>query len=183
MGPIEQEALNLPDVLFREPPVPRPQNSEVNHRVRFDAAGVVHVALGVAERKCARRGEHGFSTVQTGVTRARHRSPTLRRAVDEDHMIEEVDRLETENERGKAMLLEDDRGRERGLEAVSLARADDTAKAPQRFPTLLSVVRERIQPALYSARRFETANETTLGCGERQRRRSRTVSAWERQPL
>ena len=73
-------------------------------------------------------------------------------------MIELVDRLEAEDERRVAVLLEHDRGEQRRLEAMRAAVADDAAKAAQRGASVrLVVVGQAIQIALDRERRAKPA--------------------------
>jgi hypothetical protein len=59
--------------------------------------------------------------VQSRIARSRAPIPIRAAAVHEDHVIEQIDRLEAENERRIAVLFEDDRGRDRRFEAVRRA--------------------------------------------------------------
>ena len=52
--------------------------------------------------------------------------------VDEEHVIELVDRFEAEHERRPAVLLEDHRGGQRRFQAVRGVVPDDAAEAAQR---------------------------------------------------
>ena len=70
-------------------------------------------------------------------------------------MIEQIDRLEAEDQRRIAMLLEDDGRRERGFQAVRGAGADDAAKRSQRLAALFLVVRKIVQPVLDGGRRAQ----------------------------
>ena len=146
-GQSSSSLLDLPHVLLRQPPVVASEHPQIDDRVRLDAPGEVDVPLEVAQRQRARRGEDRLAPVQSRVARARDRAPARRRAVDEDHVVEQVDRLEAEDQRRIAVLLEDDGRRERRFEAVRGAGADDAAERSQRLAALLGVVRQRVQPA------------------------------------
>src|SRR6185436_780374 len=91
----------------------------------------IDVGVEVAECERARRGEHRLAAVEPRVARARDRPPAPALLVDEDHMIELVDRFEAEEQRRIAVRLEDDRGEQRGLEAMRAPLADDAAEAAQ----------------------------------------------------
>src|SRR5438034_5632545 len=147
MRPLEQQSLDLPHVGFRQSPVVVPEHAQVDDGVRLYAPGEVDVRVEVAEGERARGGEHGLPAMQSRIARPRDRSPSAWSAVDEDDVVEQVDRLEAQDERRVAVLLEDDGGRERGLETVRGATLDDAAKAAQRLAALLVVVRQRVQPA------------------------------------
>ena len=96
--------------------------------------------------------------MQARIARARDRSPSAAAPVDEDHVIELVDRLEAEDERRVAVLLEDDRREQRRLEAMRAAVADDAAKAAQRrAPAGLVVVGQAVEVALNGERRAQVA--------------------------
>jgi len=89
-------------------------------------------------------------------------------AVHEDDVIELVDRLEAEDERRIAVLLERRRGEQRGLQAVRAAVADDAAEAAlRRAAVRLFVVRKTVQELLNGERRPETRDEPTFRGGER----------------
>ena len=64
-------------------------------------------------------------------------------------MVEQVDRLEAQDERRIAVLLEDDGRRQRRLEAVRRAVADDAAEAAQRLAAGLGVVGQGVELALH----------------------------------
>ena len=132
MRVVEQHPLDLPHVRVRQPPVVVAHHAQIDDGVAGDAAGEVDVRIDVAERQRARRGEDRLPAVQARIARARDRSPAAAPPVDEDHVIELVDRLEAEDERRIAVLLEDDGREERRLEAVRAAVADDAAEAAQR---------------------------------------------------
>ena len=132
------------------------------HAVRLDAAGEVDVLVEVAERERPRRREHRLPAVQARIARARDGAPACRRAVDEDHVIEQVDRLEAEDERRIAVLLEDHRRRQRRLEAVRGAGANDAAEASQRLAALFGVVRQRIEPPLHGRGRAQPRDDPAL---------------------
>jgi hypothetical protein len=173
---------DLPDVLVRQPPVIVPQHAQIDDGVRLDAACGIDVRLDVAERERARRREERQSSVQAGIARARDRSPSRWRAIDEDDVIEQVDRLEAQDERRVSMLLHDRRGGECGFETVCRACTDDTTKAPQRLAPGLRVVRQCVQPALDGERRTKPVDDLTLRASQRKRWRIDRVSAWERGP-
>jgi len=79
--------------------------------------------------------------------------------VDEDDVIEMVDRLEAQDERRIAVVLEDDGGKERGLEAVRAAVFENAAETSQRRPSVrLVVVRELVQIPLDLRRGVETSD-------------------------
>ncbi len=75
-----------------------------------------------------------------------------------------------------AMLLEQNRCRECGLETMCGVVAYDAAKASERRAARrrLSVVRKRVQVVLNSLWRSEFSNEPPFGRGERRRRWSLT---------
>ena len=81
------------------------------------------------------------------------------------------------------MLFEDDRRGNSRFKTVRGARADDAAKAAERFTAPLSVVRKRVQPALHRLRRPEARNQTPLALREGKRRRIRRLRTWERELL
>ena len=152
MRPVEQHLLDFPHILLGQTPVVLAHHPQIDDGVRLDAAGEIDVRLDVAERERARRGEERLPAVQSGIARSRDRSPAGAGAIDEDDVIEQVDRLEAEDQRRVAVLLHDHRRRERRLQAVRRAGADHTAKAAQRLAALLGVIGQRIQPLLHRER-------------------------------
>src|SRR6185295_2607754 len=100
-----QQALDLPDILFRQAPVVITKRAQIDDRVGLDTAGEIDVRVEVAERQRSWRRENGFSAVQTGITRPRHGSPSMRGTVDKDHVVQQVDRFKAQDERRIAMLL------------------------------------------------------------------------------
>jgi hypothetical protein len=145
--------------------------------------GEIDVRVEVAERQRPRRGKDRFSPVKTGISRPRHRSPSVRSTVHEDHVVEQVDRLKAQNQRRVAMLLEDHRRGESGFETMRGAVSDDAAEAAQRLAMLLVVVRQRVQPALDRKRRSQMFDDPPFGGCEGELRRRRRFSAREREPL
>ena len=125
----------------REPPVVGPHHAKIDDGVRLDAAGEVDVRLEVAERERAWRRKQRPPPVQARIARARDRSPSGLRSIDEDDVIEQVDRLEAQHERRIAMLLEDHGRRQRGFEAMRRSGPDDAAKAAQRLAARLRCCR------------------------------------------
>jgi hypothetical protein len=101
--------------------------------------------------------------MQAGIARASDGSPTTLLLVKKDHVIEVVDRLEAQNQRRKTVLLEDDGGEERRLEAMRAAVPDDSAEAPQGCATVrLLVVRQPVEIALNIQRRPQPRNQPSL---------------------
>src|SRR5262249_24506130 len=97
---VEQHPLDLPDVRVRESPVVVAHLvRHVDDRVARDAAGEVDVWIRVSERERSWRLEHGPAAVQTRIPRASHRSPAPATLIDEDDVVEVIDRFETEHER------------------------------------------------------------------------------------
>ena len=96
-------------------------------------------------------------------------------------MIEEIDRLETEDEWREAVLLQNHRRRKCGFKAVCGAGADDTAKTAQRFTAGLGVIGKIVQPLLHRIGRAKASHETPLGRSERQSRRLCRISSRERE--
>jgi len=72
-------------------------------------------------------------------------------------------RLSTKNVwKVEQMLLEDDRRKQRRLEAVRGSRADDATETAQGLAANLGVVGQGIEPGLNGVRCSETCDETTL---------------------
>ena len=107
----------------------------------------------------------------------------MRSAINEDHMVEQVDRFKAQDERWVAMLLEDHRCRERRFETMRGAVPDHAPEAAQCLAVLLVVVRQRVQPALDCKRRSQTFDNPPFGGCEGELRRRRRISAREREPL
>src|SRR5262249_33995612 len=108
--------------------------------------------------------KHRFAAVKAGIARSGDRAPLAVLPVDEEDVVELVDRFETENERRITVLLEYDRGKERRLEAVSAAVTHDAPKSAGRGPARrrLGVVRETIQVMLDGGRRRQPGDEAPL---------------------
>jgi hypothetical protein len=104
-------------------------------------------------------------------------------AVDEDHVVEQIDRLEAEDQRRIAVLLEDDGGGDRRLQTVRHSGAHDAAKAAQRLAALLDVVRQFVQPVLNGRRRPHARDDAPFRRRERKVGRDDGISAREREPL
>ena len=70
--------------------------------------------------------------MQPRVARSGNRSPAAVAAIDKQHVIEFVNRLEAHDERRIPMLFENDRGAQRGFETMRGSCANDAAKRSER---------------------------------------------------
>ena len=134
--------------------------------------GEIDVPLEIAERERARRGEHRLAAVQPG-SRERATDPQpCGAAIDEDDVVEQVDRLEAQHERRIAVLLEDHRRRRappRGNAPCRAGRRRGSCAASRR---LARCCREgRSASRCTARRRAQPRDEPALAGGERQRRR------------
>jgi hypothetical protein len=127
--PIDQCLFHLPHVSRRQSPVVGTQHAKIDYAVRRDAARQIDVAVEVAERQRARRGEDRSTTVESRVAGTRDRSPPAWASMDKDHVIKQIDRLETQHERRVAVLLKDDRCGQHGFQAVCRSSAYDSPEA------------------------------------------------------
>src|SRR4029078_7966282 len=94
-------------------------------------------------------------------------SPSAAMPVEEDDVIELVDRFEAQHQRRIPMLLEDHGGEQRGLQAMGAAVLDDPAEASQRgAPMRLVVVRQVVQEPLNQHRRAKPRDQTPLARAE-----------------
>jgi hypothetical protein len=93
-------------------------------------------------------------------------------------VVELVDRLEADDQRGIAVLLENARGGQRRLEAVRRAGSDDAAKTAQRGRPgwRLGVVRELVEEMLDLRGRVEPADQPPFGGGEGRRWRRAAIT-------
>src|SRR5262245_9200628 len=106
--------------------------------------------------------------MQARIAGAGHRSPASVPLIEEDDVVEVVDRFETQDERGITVLFQDHRREERRLEAVGAAGTHDPAETPERrAPVWFLVVRQLIQIALDIERRPEARDQPSLGRRER----------------
>ena len=83
-------------------------------------------------------------------------------------MVEFVDGFEAHYERRVAVLLQDDGGGQRRLQAMRGVMPDDAAKASQRGAARrrLGVVGQCVQPALHVIRRLQPRDQPPLGMCE-----------------
>src|SRR5207247_8362241 len=101
------------------------------------------------------------------IARSRHGAPATGPPVDEDDVVEIVDRFETENERRIAVLLENHGGKEGCFQAMCTLVTDDTPEAPEgRSPCGLGVVRQAVEKSLYRQRSVQAGNESAFTRGE-----------------
>jgi hypothetical protein len=91
-------------------------------------------------------------------------------------MVEEVHRLEAQNQRGPSVLLHDHGRKQRRLEAVCRASLDDAAKGAKCLAGFLGVVRQGVQIPLHGQRCGESSDEAPLSRRERSQRRSAVIS-------
>ena len=181
---IDQHLLDLPHVLRRQTPVVAGAASSLRSASAetLQAAGVIDVAVVVTPRQRARRAEARLAAVQAGVARAGDRAPARVVAIDEDHVVEPVLRLEAHHERRIAVLLHHHRRKQRRLEAMRRLEARHRAETAQGLAAGFGVVGQRVQPALHLRRRVEPRDERALGAGEGQRGRLPTANGRSAQP-
>ena len=70
-------------------------------------------------------------------------------AIDEDHVVEHVDRFQAHQQRRVAVLLQHAGGEQRGLQAMRRAAPDHLPEAAQRVAVGLGVVRQPVEKALH----------------------------------
>ena len=86
-------------------------------------------------------------------------------------MIEKIDGLEAEDERGISVLLEDRCGKQRCLETMGSSRARHAAKPAHCISGSLPVVGEIVQPSLDRERSTQLIDEPPLTRSELERGR------------
>jgi len=59
-----QKLLDLPDILLGQSPVIGIEHPQIEHRIAFDPAGVIHVTLAIAQRERTRSREDRLTPVQ-----------------------------------------------------------------------------------------------------------------------
>src|SRR5262249_37584925 len=130
----------------------------------------IDVRIEVAERQRAGADERGLASVQARVARPPDRSPSPPFPIDEEDVIELVDRFEAEDERRIAVLLEHDGGEERRFETMRAAVPADAAEAAEGgAPVRLLIVGKRVQELLDRDRRPEPRDEPALARRKRGR--------------
>src|SRR5688572_12660461 len=163
--PIPQQSLDFPEIAGRKPPVIAAELAQVDDRVSLDAAGVVDVALYIAQSEITGSPEHRPAAVQSRIPGARNRSPSFWALVYEQHVIEKIDRLEAEHERRVTVLLQHCGREENRLQAVGGARANDATEASHRVAVQLSVIRKLVEPRLNGGWGAQPHDDPALGRG------------------
>lgn len=89
--------------------------------------------------------------MQSRVARACDRAPAASLAIDKEHVVQAVDRLEAQDEWWVTAILENDRGDERRFHAVRVPVPHDSAEASKCAPgrRCLVVVRQLIKKSLH----------------------------------
>jgi hypothetical protein len=159
MRRLDQRALDRPDIAFPEPPVRTGQVVEPEHLVSGDPPRAVDVGIGVRTEQVAHRAEGGLPSVEAGVSRSRDRAPAAAPPVEQEHVPEAVLRVDVEDDRRVAVLLEDRGGGQHRLQAV---RRSVTNHATERAQRALAVVGEIVEPALDEARSRQPVDEPEL---------------------
>lgn len=168
MRPLLKKALDLPEIPVGHSPVIWIEHAKIDHRISLDASRVIDVTLSVAQSECTWSREERFPSMQPRISRAGDRPPSGGRAVDEDHMVEQIDGFEAEYEWRISVLFEDGCCEERGLEAVNGSRSQDSSKSSHRVACRLGVVRELVEPSLNLERSAKLPDELALCPCERE---------------
>src|SRR5437879_7189865 len=82
-------------------------------------------------------------------------------------MVEVVLGFHVGEDRRISVLLEDRRGAQCALQAMHLVRPEDAAKGVEGFPTLFTIVGQRLEPPLHPFRRIGGFDDRTFSRGER----------------
>src|SRR5262245_1779004 len=161
----DQRAFDRPHVAGREAPIITAHTSEMVDAISGDTAGEVDVGVEVAQSERPGRAEHRLAPVQAGIARARDRAPAAVLPVDEDHVVEEIERLEAHDQRRIAVLLQQASGKQRGFETMGGMAPHDLTEAAQRARAgrRLGVVGEPVQVILHLRRRAQARNQAPLG--------------------
>ncbi len=86
--------------------------------------------------------------MQAGIPRARDRAPPATMAEDEDHMIDVILRLKTQQQRRIAVLFEDHGDDECSLQTVCFAALHHLPERSEGFPLPLPVILQRVEESL-----------------------------------
>src|SRR2546425_2816413 len=173
-----QSFLNRPHVPGREPPV-HPERAQVEDSIPFDAAREIHERIDVREDEIPDRAEDRFASVQSRVPRSGHGAVLGTAAEQQDDMVEVVLGFHVGEDRRISVLLEDRRGAQCALQAMHLVRLDDAAKGVEGFPTLFTIVGQRLEPPLHPFRRIGGFDDRSFSRGERRPGRGGTRATFE----
>ena len=168
MRRIEEHPFHLPDIPGRQTPVVRSEDTKVDDRIAFHTSGKIDVRVHVTQRERTRRAEHGLTSVKPWIARPCDRSPAAISPVHEQHMVQLVNRFETQHERRVTVLLEDGRSRQCRLETVGRVMTYDSTKAAERRAAgrRFGVVRQGVEKALDELRSLQSTNDAPFGRGE-----------------
>jgi hypothetical protein len=100
--------------------------------------------------------------MQARIARARHRAPTAAFAINENDVIEVIDRFQAHDQRRKSVLFQDAGSRQRCLEAVRSAVPQNLTKASERFTAGFGVVWQAIEKALHQDRTAQPSDQAPL---------------------
>ena len=121
----------------------------------------VDVRIHVAQGERARGAEHRAAAVQAGIAGAGDRSPAAARSIDEDHVVELVDRFEAQNQRRPVRAVRESRlrpARPRGNAPCRGGRPGGSCAA-SRAGRRLVVVRQVVEKALDVRRRAQAPDQ------------------------
>ncbi len=165
MRNLEQQPLDLPDVAGRQAPVVVAEHAQIDARRTPSGSRSCPCTARSSSAPDARSvRKTGRRPCRPG-SRDRATDPQRPRAlIDEDHVVEPVDRLEAHHERRISVLFEDHGGGDRGLEAVRRPVADRRRETSAAWPDRAAVpccragrsgnactARRRAQPANHVA--------------------------------
>src|SRR3954464_2225667 len=125
MRQVQQHPLYFPDISWRQSPVVVADLAQICDRVTRDPAREIDVRVDVAQGQRSRRGKHRFTPVQSRITRSSDRSPPAVLTIDEEDVIQLVDRFKRHDERRPSMLLEDYCRRQGGFKTMRAVMIHD----------------------------------------------------------
>ena len=149
-----------------ETPVVVAKVIKIRDAVSFEPAGEIDKRIEVTQRHFSEGSIDCLAPMQPGVARARDRAPAPVLLEDVDHVVQEILRLQTQQQRRIAVLFEYHCRADCRFETVSFLSFENFTKRSNSAAILLPVVRERTEVALYPKRSVELLDEFPLGIRE-----------------
>src|SRR5882672_6321724 len=158
---------NLRHIPRRETPVIVTELGEVRKPVTFYSAGEIHIRIEITPRQIPEGSKQRLAAVQSNITRTANRAPQTAFLKNENHVIEQILRLDIQQQRRIAVLFQNHGCTDRGFKAVGFMPFYHFTERPKRATVALPVVGHGAEKSLHLRRLAKRFDQSPLSSGKR----------------